>query len=172
LEAIEKSKTQPLSRLIYGLGIRHIGEKCAYVLAQRFKTLDNLTQAKLEDFDAIYEVGQVMANSIVEFFRQDSTHRLILKLKSAGLNLKEETVVSKETALTGKTIVFTGELESYSRSEAKRIARQYGGNVSLGVTKNTDFVIVGLNPGSKYDKAKKLGVKIIDEEKFSRLISS
>ena len=99
LEAIEKSKKQPLSRLIYGLGIRHVGEKAAYVLAQRFKTLDNLMKAKLEDFDAIYEVGPVMAESIVDFFQQELPMSLFYKLKDAGLNLKEEVAAFKKNLL-------------------------------------------------------------------------
>jgi len=170
LGAIERSKKQPLSRLIYALGIRHVGEKAAFVLAQKFKTIDNLIQAKKEDFDAIYEVGEVMAESIVNFFKQESTRRLIRKLKELGLNLKEETVVIKKSHLSGKTIVFTGELKEYSRNEAESLVRQLGGRASSSVSKNTDFVVVGENPGSKYEKAKKLGVKILNEEEFKEMI--
>jgi len=170
LLAIEKSKQQPLSRLIYGLGIRHVGEKAAYVLAQRFKTLDNLLKAKLEDCDAIYEVGPVMAESIVQFFNQGNTRGLIRKLKNAGLNLEERVVSVKKSALTGKTIVFSGELKDYSRSQAEELVRRLGGNPSSSVSNSTDLVVAGENPGSKYDKAKKLGVKIIDERAFKELI--
>jgi DNA ligase (NAD+) len=172
LSAIEKSKQQRLSRLIYGLGIRHVGERAAYCLVQRFKILDNLLSARLEDFDALYEVGPVMAESIVGFFKQPSTKELIRKLKNTGLNLKEKTVLVKKSALSGKTIVFTGELKDYSRLRAEELARQLGADPSLSVSKNTDFVVAGENPGSKYDKAKDLGVKIIDEAEFSRLIHS
>jgi DNA ligase (NAD+) len=170
LSAIEKSKRQPLSRLIYGLGIRHVGEKAAYVLAQRFKTLDNLLKAKLEDFDAIYEVGPVMAESIVQFFNQGSTRELMRKLKNAGLNLKEQVVSVKKSALTGKNVVFSGELKDYSRYQAEELVRRLGGNPSSSVNKNTDFVVVGENPGSKYDKAKKLGIKSINEKVFKEMI--
>lgn len=173
LEAIEKSKQQPLSRLIYGLGIRNIGEKAAYVLAQRFKTLDSLIKAKREDFDAIYEVGSVMAESIVRFFKQDSAQRLLRKLGEAGLNLEEKIVIARKgMVLTGKTVVFTGELKEFSRTHAESLVRQLGGNASSSVSKNIDLVVTGENPGSKYDKAKKLGIKIIDETEFSRLICS
>jgi DNA ligase (NAD+) len=170
LEAIEKSKQQPLSRLIYGLGIRHVGEKAAYVLAQRFKTLDSLLEARQQDFDAIYEVGQVMTGSIVEFFQQVSTQRLIKKLKAAGLNLKEKTEAIKKSALTAKTVVFTGELKDFSRSEAERLVRQLGGNATSSVGKNTDFVVAGENPGAKYNQAKQLGIKIINENEFKEMI--
>jgi len=170
LSAIEKSKQQSLCRLIYGLGIRHAGEKAAFVLAQKFETLDNLLKAKLEDFDAIYEVGQVTAESIVEFFKQSSTKELIRKLKNAGLNLKEKISPVKKSALTGKVIVFTGELKSYSRLQAQGLVRKLGGNPDSSVSKNTDFIVVGENPGSKYDKAKKIGIKIIDEKEFKELI--
>jgi len=170
LAAIEKSKIQPLSRLVYGLGIRHVGEKAAYVLAQKFITLDKLTEAKLKDFDAIYEVGPVMAQSIVDFFRLESTKKLIQKLKSSGLNLKEKVEKVKKSLLTGKTVVFTGELKDYSRSLAERLVRGLGGSAVSSVSANTDFVVAGENPGSKYDKARKLGVKIISEREFEEMI--
>ena len=172
LYAIQKSKRQPLSRLIYALGIRHVGEKAAYVLAKQFKTMDNLAAAKLEDLDKVYEVGQVMAESIVNYFSQSSTKRLIAELKKTGLNLKEEASELKPTGLTGKTVVFTGELKDYSRLQAEELVRKTGGNASSSVSKDTDFVVVGENPGSKYEQAKKLGIKIINEKEFSRLIAS
>ncbi|MFH1888617.1 MAG: NAD-dependent DNA ligase LigA [Candidatus Omnitrophota bacterium] len=172
LEAIRKSRKQPLSRLIYGLGIRHVGEKAAYVLAHSFRTMNALVKAKQEDFDAIYEIGSVMAESIVDFFRQKSTRSLIGKLKEAGLNLQEELTPVKKTPLTGKTVVFTGDLKGFTRSEAENLVRKSGGNASSSVSKNTDFVVVGDNPGSKYDKARRLGRKIVSEKEFSRLINS
>jgi DNA ligase (NAD+) len=171
LAGIEKSKKQPLSRLIYALGIRHVGEKAAYVLARNFKTLDNLTTAKKEDFDAIYEVGPVMSESIVNYFSQGPARKLIGEFKKAGLNLKEEVrQLSKETPLTGKTLVFTGELKDYSRNEAEELVRRFGGEATSSVSKSTDFVVAGENPGSKYNGAKKLGVKIINEKEFKELI--
>jgi DNA ligase (NAD+) len=170
LVAIEKSRHHPLSRLLFGLGIRHVGEKAAYVLAQKFKTLDNLMKAKLEDLDAIYEVGPVMAQSIVDFFRQDSTRNLIRRLKEAGLNLEEKRTVTKKSRLTGKTVVFTGELKDFPRSQAESIVRQFGGNATSSVSTSTDFLVCGQDHGSKYDKAKKLGIKIIKEEEFKEMI--
>ena len=172
LAAIEKSKAQPLSRLIYGLGIRHVGEKAAYVLARRLRSLDNLMKATRDELDDIYEVGSVMAESIVDFFKHPSSQRLIKRLKEAGLNLEEKVGPIKKSPLTGKTVVFTGELKDFSRTQAKSLVRQFGGNASSSVSKGTDLVVAADNPGSKYDKAKKLGIKIIDEKQFSRLISS
>lgn len=169
LDAINKSKKQPLSRLLFGLGIRHVGEKAAYVLANKFRNLDNIIKAEHEDFDAIYEIGSVMAESIVDFFAQGSTKELIRKLKDAGLNLEEKIAAVKKTPLTGKTIVFTGELKDFSRSEVERLIRQLGANASASVSKNTDFVVAGDNPGSKYETARKLGVKIITEEQFKEM---
>jgi len=170
LDVIEKSKHQSLSRLIYALGIRHVGEKAAYVLAQRFKTLDNIINADIQDFDVIYEVGSVMAESITEFFKQPSTHQLIRKLKEAGLNLEEKVTVIKKSALTGKTVVFTGELKNFTRSQAESLVRQFGGNASSSVSESTGFVVTGENSGSKYEKAKKLGIKVINEDEFKEML--
>jgi DNA ligase (NAD+) len=170
LNAIQKSKKQPLSRLLYALGIRHVGEKAAFILAKKFKTLNNLMKAKLSDLVAIYEIGEVMAESIVEFFKSSSTKQLINKLKDSGLNTKEEVSEIKRSPLTGKTVVFTGELKGFTRQEAEELIHQFGGNASSSVSKKTDFVVAGENPGSKYTKAKQLGVKIIYEKEFKEMI--
>jgi DNA ligase (NAD+) len=170
LQAITKSKSRPLSRLIYALGIRYVGEKAAYILAQRFKTLDNLMRAREQDLKQIYEVGEVMAQSIVSFFAQKTTKDIIRKLKQAGLELKQPAASIKKSPLTGKAIVFTGELSNFSRNQAQRLAKEYGANSVSSVSKNTDFVIVGKNPGSKYQEAKKLGIKIIDESQFIQML--
>ncbi|MEW6101055.1 MAG: NAD-dependent DNA ligase LigA [Candidatus Omnitrophota bacterium] len=168
--AIEESKSRPLSRLIYALGIRHVGEKAAFVLAGYSGSLERLSSAKLEDLDRIYEVGEVMARSIVDYFSQGSIKRLITELKKAGLNLKEEARQTKKTPLSGKTIVFTGELKAFSRSRAEELARECGASPSSSVSKNTGLVISGENPGSKLDKARKLGIKIINEEQFREML--
>ncbi len=170
LAAIEKSKLKSLYRLVYALGIRHVGEKAAYVLAQKFITMDNLMRAKKEELDAIYEVGEVMADSIVDFFKLASTQAMIKKLKSVGMRLEEKTSSVRKTSLTGKTVVFTGELKDFTRTQAQGLVRSMGGDASSDVSKNTDFVVAGDNPGSKYDKAKKLGVKIINENEFKGLV--
>lgn len=170
LDAIQKSKTQQLSRLIYGLGIRHVGEKAAFVLAREFKKIDNLLAAKIEELRNIYEIGPVIAESIADYFSQIATRKLIEEFKKSGLNLKESFSQEKSTLLSGKKVVFTGELKGFSRPEAEGLVRALGGEVSSSVSRNTDFVVTGENPGSKYDKANKLGVKIIDESKFREMI--
>lgn len=170
LAAIEKSKNQSLSRLIYALGIRHVGEKAAFILAQKFGDMDNLIHAKKEKLDAIYEVGDVMTFSIMDFFKLPSTQDLIKKLRRAGLLFKEKATSIKKSLLNGKTIVFTGELKDFSRTQAQDLVRSLGGNASSSVSENTDFVVTGENPGSKYEKAKKIGVKIISEKEFKELL--
>jgi len=169
IEAIEKSRAQPLSRLIYGLGIRQVGEKCAFVLAKRFGSIDKLAKAKADDFDVIYEFGPVMTKSIVDFFQMESTHSLMNKLKAAGLTMKEAVNI-KKSSLTGKNFVFTGELKDFGRSQAERIVREHGGNASSSVSKNTDYLVSGEKPGSKYEKAKRLGIKIISENDFKEML--
>ena len=171
LAAIEKSKTQPLSRVLYGLGIRNIGEKAAYVLAQKYLTLDALAAATQEDLQSIYEVGPVMAESIVSYFKLPTTQTLLRKLKRARLTMTEP--VSKRRGaqpFQGKTVVFTGELEKYSRTEAERMVREFGGNATGSVSAKTDFVVAGKAPGSKAAKAQKLGVKILSEKQFLKLL--
>lgn len=170
LDAIEKSKRQPLSRLLYALGIRHVGEKAAFVLAERFGAMDKVMSSKKQDFDVIHEIGSVMAGSLEEFFRQDATKKLMAKLKKAGLNMSEPKRKASSQSLRGKTFVFTGELTGYARQEAERLVRELGGNAGSSVSGNTDFVVAGDNPGSKYDKAKRLGVKIIGEKEFKEII--
>ena len=170
LLAIKKSKTRPLDRLIYGLGIRHVGEKAAYVLAQRFKSLDKIALLEKEDLDAVYEVGPAISGSLTAFFTQEPVKKLIKKLKEAGVNIKEDEEGLLYMPLAGKTLVFTGGLEFLSRRQAEDLARKAGGSPASAVSKNTDFLVAGKNPGSKYDQAFKLGVKIITEKEFSRLI--
>jgi len=172
LQAIEKSKSRPLWRLIYGLGIRHVGEKAAFTLAKEFRALDKLLQAKKEDLERIPEIGPVIAESIVRYFSQKENLKVIETLRKAGLNFEEEEKGVKQSAFLGKKIVFTGELKKYSRSEAEELVRSLGGFALSSVTKQTDFVVVGENPGSKLDKAKKLGIKIINEEEFLEMLSS
>lgn len=170
LNAILKSKAKPLSRLLYALGIRHVGEKAAFVLAQRFKVLDNLLAAKKEDLDNIYEVGPVIAAAIADYFSLASTKKLIEEMRKAGLNFKEAVIETRKTLLTGKKIVLTGELKDYTRPQAEELIRRAGGEPASSISKNTNFVLAGENPGSKYEKAKQLGVKIISEKEFSAII--
>ncbi len=170
LNSIEKSKKQPLSRLLFGLGIRHVGEKAAWVLAERFGNIDKLVTATIEDLTSINEIGPIMAQSIYDFFAQDSVKKLIKELKEAGVNVAEPKKEKRSQQLEGKTIVLTGELRALSRSEAESRIRELGGNPTSSVSKKTDFVVAGEAAGSKLDKAKKLGIKVINEEEFFKMI--
>ncbi len=168
LNAIEKSKRQPLSRFLYALGIRHIGEKAARILAEKFPSIDLFFKLKKEDISSIPEIGEVMASSVVDFFSSSQIKQMVAEFKKLGLNLEEK--MKKENLLGGKTFVFTGELESFSRSQAQQIVEEKGGRWSSSVSRKTDFVVVGKNPGSKLVKARQLGVKTIDEEEFKKII--
>lgn len=170
LSAIQKSKSQPLSRLIYALGIRHVGEKAAYVLAGKFKTMDGFLKATKDDLQSISEIGPVIAESIRDYFGLAQTIKLIEQLRQKGLNFQEETVEIAKTPFNGKTIVFTGEMKDFSRAQAQDIVRRRRGNPASSVSKNTDFVVAGENPGSKLDLARKLGVKIITEKEFAKML--
>ena len=170
LNAIENSKKQPLSRLLFGLGVRNVGEKAAWVLAQRFGTIDKLMAATLDDLTAINEIGPIMAQSIYDFFCQDSVKKLINQMLAAGINMAEPRNESKSKPFEGKTIVLTGELKALSRIEAENKVRELGGNPSSSVSRKTDFVVVGEEPGSKYDKAMELGVRIVREQEFLKMI--
>ena len=173
LEAIEESKKRPLHRLIFGLGIRFIGEGAAKILAKHFKNLDNIMKASKEDFTSIYEIGEKMAESLVRFFSDPKELEIIEKLRAYGVNFEEkEEFVTIGKKLEGLTFVLTGELQSMTRNEAKAKIEQLGGKVSSSVSKKTSFVIAGANPGSKYSDAVKLGIKILNEEEFLELIGA
>ncbi|MDD5130113.1 MAG: NAD-dependent DNA ligase LigA, partial [Candidatus Omnitrophica bacterium] len=169
LEAIEKSKQQPLARLIFALGIRHVGQKAAYTLAVEFGSMDKLMRAKLQDLDKIPEIGEVMAASIADYFALSQTKKLIRELKNAQVNMRQDIVKTKISQLTGKTIVFTGQLKGFLRAQAEDLVRRSGGIATSSVSKNTDFLVAGENAGTKLKEAQRLGIKIIDEEEFSRL---
>jgi DNA ligase (NAD+) len=170
LAMIEKSKARPLHRLIFGLGIRHAGEKAGYVLAGRFRTMDCLMKAGVDELTAIADIGPVMAQSVYDFFCQKTVQALISKLKAAGVNQTEPEREGGASPLEGKTFVLTGELKGFTRSDAENRIRELGGNPSSSVSKKTDYVIVGENPGSKFAKARKLGVKVLNEDEFDKLM--
>ena len=172
LEAIEKSKKNPLPKLIYGLGIKFVGEKVSKILAQHFPRVDKLMKARKEDIQAIPEVGPKIAASIYEFFRNESNLMLIEKLRAAGVNFAMEGEGEKDNILEGMTFVLTGKLENYSREEAGKIIESLGGKVTSAVSSNTDFLIAGESPGSKLDQAKNLGTSILEEEEFNKLVKS
>jgi DNA ligase (NAD+) len=170
IDGINASKARPLSRLLFAFGIRHVGEKAAFVLAQRFQDLEVLSLALEEDLGGIYEIGTVIARSVHDFFKAKGTRALIEKLKKAGVNIKEPSLKKIKSAISGKTFVFTGELKDHSRLEVERLVRELGGEAASAVTKNTDYCVAGDSPGSKFKKAQKLGVTVLDETAFKKLI--
>ena len=171
LEAIGKSKSADLSRLIYGLGIRHVGERSGWILAEHFGSIDALKKAAVDDLTAVHEIGEVVADSIYAFFRSKENLKILEKLETSGVRMSQPKAMNITKKLDGKTVVITGALRSFSRSEAEAMVRKLGGNASSSVSKNTDYLVYGDEAGSKLDKAKALGVKVITEEEFKKLIS-
>jgi len=169
IEAIKKSKNPLLDKFIYALGIRHVGERTAKLLAARFGTMENLEAAKLEDLTAINEIGPEIAASIVEFFHEHKNIDVMNKFNKAGVTPQKKEI-TENAALQGKSFVFTGSMESMGRNDAKAIVENLGGTIHSSVTKKTTYVVVGSDPGSKIDKAKSSGIKIISEEEFLKLI--
>ena len=169
LKSIEASKNRSLSHFLFGLGIVNIGAKAAEILAQRYGTVDNLMSATVEDLSAIYEIGEVMAESICQFFNSDTTKVLIAKFKQEGLQLKEAESMPISNKFEGKKFVFTGELKTMTRSEAGRRIKKLGGSPVSSVSKKTDFVVVGESAGSKYQKALDLGITILTEQEFQEM---
>lgn len=164
LESLEKSRKISLARFIYALGIRHVGEETAITLARHFSTLEKIEQAGLEELAEIEDVGPVVAESIFEYFRNQENLDLIEKLLKAGVEIVQDGKVSKK--LDGLSFVLTGSLSELSREEAKEMIRSAGGQMHSSVSKNTDYLIAGENPGSKLEKAQEAGVKILTEEDF------
>ncbi|WP_136526485.1 NAD-dependent DNA ligase LigA [Geomonas ferrireducens] len=169
LNAIEASKKRELSRLIFALGIRHVGEHTAKLLAGAFGSIDNLAKAGQEELTSIREVGPQVAASIADFFRNEENLKVIERLKAAGVSPKvEEKRVGGR--FTGKTFVFTGALEKFTRDEAKKMVEQEGAHAAGSVSKKTDYVVAGADAGSKLEKARQLGVSVLSEEEFLELM--
>ena len=171
VQALEKSKTQPLSRFIYGLGIKHVGEKAAQTLTTRFNQINSFFSITLNDLDTIPEIGPVISASVLEFFASAKTKTMVNAFKKAGLDLHEKEKNKKGGALEGKTFIFTGELRIFSRNQAQTIVEEQGGKCVSAISKNIDFVVAGNSPGTKYQKAQKLGLTIIDENGFKKLVN-
>jgi DNA ligase (NAD+) len=168
LGEIERSKKLPLERVIYGLGIRFVGERTAEFLAEHFGSMDALMSASVEELKEVNEVGPRVAESIREFFDEPRNQELVKHLRKylTFTGKKKE----RGTTLAGKTFVLTGTLANYSREDAKRMIEDAGGKVSGSVSKKTDYVVAGEDPGSKLDKAKDLGVKVVSESEMLELI--
>lgn len=169
IESVENSKNNDLSKLIFALGIRHIGAKAAKLLSDEFKNIDNLMNASLETICDIDGFGDIMAKSAFDFFQSESARELIADLKSFGVNTESKTVIN-DNRFEGMTFVLTGTLPTYKRSEASKIIESFGGKTSSSVSKKTSYVLSGESSGSKLDKANQLGIPVIDENEFNEMI--
>jgi DNA ligase (NAD+) len=172
LDQIAASKKKPLANLIYALGIRMVGERTGQLLADRFSSLEELSAAKEEQLFEVTEVGPKVTAAIAEFFSERANRTIIKKLAEQGVNPKGEKRVVKSQKFAGKSFVFTGSLANRSREDAGQLVMQHGGKVSGSVSKKTDYVVVGADPGSKYDKAKELGVPVLTEPEFEKLVAA
>ena len=170
VNAIENSKQNDLYRLITALGIMHIGGKASKVLAKKFKNIDNLANASLEELSEIDDIGPIMAQSIVEFFEGEQTKDLIKRLKEAGVNTESKEIESEDNRFEGNTFVLTGSLQKFTREEASNIIEKFGGKVSGSVSKKTSYLIAGEDAGSKLEKARNLGTTILSEDEFLEMI--
>jgi DNA ligase (NAD+) len=172
LAAIDASRSRELRRLLFGLGIRFVGERAAQLLARHFRSLEALAAASLEEIDAIYEIGPAVAESLRAWFAQDANRLLIERLATAGVRLEDAEPAGGSTAFQGMQFVLTGGLERMSRDEAKAAIEARGGRVTSSVSKKTSVVVVGRDPGSKYDKARELGVRCVQEEEFRGMLEA
>jgi len=169
LNAIHESRNPNLDNLIYALGIRNVGYHLAGVLAKHFKSMDNLARQTIENLTQVHEIGPVVAESIYNFFHNPKNRKVLEKLKNGGVKFPAEKAEVKEMPLSGKTFVLSGGLDSFTRDEARKIVEDMGGRVSSSVSKKTDYLIVGKDPGSKYDSALKLGIQTLDENDFKEI---
>jgi DNA ligase (NAD+) len=172
LDGLEASKARDLSRLLAGLAIRHVGTRTAEILAEHFASMDRLQAASVADFEAVHEIGSVMAASIHQYFADPANRRLIAELRELGLNMKSvaRPAAAGTGCLAGKTFVVTGTMQRYGRTQIEGLIKQHGGRVSSSVSKKTDFVVAGADPGSKLDKARELGVAVIGESELEGMI--
>lgn len=168
LRSIEESKNSTLSKFIYALGIRHVGEHIAQLLAKRFQSIEQLQQAHEDELISMNEIGPQIAESVISFFEDDSNKRLIQRLLKAGISL-ESASVDILSSVSGKSFVISGTLHAINRSEAKDLITRRGGRVASSISRSTDYLVVGESPGSKLQKAKDLGVRILMEDEFFRL---
>jgi len=174
VDSIQASKTRPLARLIYALGIRNVGEHASRLLASHFGSIDALMNASAEEIEAVKGIGEVIAKSAQEFFANEQNRAVIERLRAAGLSAltAKPPETKKGDKLAGKTFVFTGTLEKMTRNEAEEKVRAQGGVAASSVSRKTDYVVAGPNAGSKLDKARSLGVAVIDEGEFLEMLGS
>jgi len=170
INAIDSSKIQPLTRVIFALGIRHVGEEMAELLAKEFLSLDELAKASKERLMSVSTIGPKIADSIIAFFQQEENRRIIQRLKDAGVNPREERAKPEELPLAGQEFVITGRLDRFSRQEAEAWIKALGGTAKSDVTRKTTYLVVGAEPGSKLAHAQALGIKQLSEEEFLKLL--
>jgi DNA ligase (NAD+) len=171
IDAVAKSKQTTLGRLIFALGIRHVGEHVAEVLAAHFGSLEALEAAPPEELATVHEIGGTIAASIADFFQREETREMLRKLRQAGLEIEAPApAVTADSPIAGKTFVFTGTLERFTRDQASEKVRRAGGQTSSSVTQKTDYVVAGPGAGSKLEKAQQLGVTVLTEEEFLELL--
>jgi DNA ligase (NAD+) len=172
LGEIEASRKNSLARLIYAVGIPFVGERTAQLLAAHFGSMDKLEAASAEELMEVSEVGPKIAEGVREFFSEAANRKLIERLRGVRVNMKEERETPKDTKFAGMTFVFTGTLTKRSREEAEALVASHGGKAGSSVSKKTSYVVVGEDPGSKFEKAQSLKVPILDEAQFDKLVSS
>lgn len=170
INAINASKSRPLSRLIFALGIPHVGSEIAETLAKHFKSLDRLAEASLDELQSIPTIGPKIAQSIISFFSEPKNRNIIKKLEEAGVKTKEEVVEAKPLPLSGMEFVITGKLHSFTRAQAEAKIKELGGTVGSNVSRKTTYLVVGADPGSKLERARALGIKLLTEEEFIKMI--
>lgn len=170
LSSIERSKERPFEKVLYAIGIRHVGDRTARVLAKHFKNVDNIIAASKEEIESIHEIGPRIAESVYDFFRTKSNLQMVERLRKAGLNFEMEVTANASNKLEGLTFVVTGTLEKYKREEVEELIETLGGKAASSVSKKTSYVLAGAEAGSKLKKAESLGVKVIDEAEFEKLI--
>ncbi len=170
-DAVQDTKNPSLDRFIYALGIRHVGQHIARVLAEKFGSLNALMKAEISDLKNIDEIGPEIAHSVYHFFQEDKNQKILKRLKKAGVKVQTMEAKKESQILEGKNFVFTGALENYTRDEAKKIVEDLGGRVTSGVSGETDYVVAGEDPGSKLEQAKKQNVTILDKRQFQKLLN-
>ncbi|HMQ79491.1 MAG TPA: NAD-dependent DNA ligase LigA [Ignavibacteria bacterium] len=170
LDSIERSKERPFEKVLYAIGIRHVGDRTARILARHFKSVDKIISATKEEIESIHEIGPRIAESVYDFFHTRSNLQMIKKLRDAGLNFEMEVTANTSNRLEGLTFVITGTLEKYKREEVEELIESLGGKAASSVSKKTSYVLAGAEAGSKLKKAESLGVKVIDEAEFDKMI--
>ncbi|MDP3768503.1 MAG: helix-hairpin-helix domain-containing protein, partial [Dehalococcoidia bacterium] len=170
LDAIDASRSRPLRRVLFAVGIRHVGSETAALLAQHFGSMEALMEASAEELEAVPTIGPVVAESVHAYFRKKENRALIRKLRRGGMRMEGEAPAAREGPLSGQSFVITGTLAAFPRSEAEARVRGLGGAAGSSVTKSTDYLVAGEHPGSKLDKARQYGTTVLREDDFMALL--